>query len=142
MPHKSEKVIFDDKDLIILETLSGYRIPMDKIAAHLEISEDTLERVVKRDDAAHAAMMRGRAKASIMACETLFKLATDKKNPNLGALKFWLQVHEGYTIKQQIEHSGEIKTRNITELSKNPKALELARQLAEELSDDGDQGQE
>lgn len=69
----------DDKDIKQIEYLSGIRVPMEHIAGAIGVSKDTLERMVKKNDAVRAAIDTGRSKATTKVRGTLYSEATGSR---------------------------------------------------------------
>jgi hypothetical protein len=145
MKNKEKKIKLTSEQLKALEGMSKVRLPVDMMAAILGISKSTLERLTKGDAAVREAISRGRANASGLVRNTLFRLATEKvevvektvegknvktktytREPDMRAMELWVTTQEGFKRTDKLEvtgpDGGPIET---TELSKKERAAAI-----------------
>ena len=116
------KIEFTDRDIEQIETMSGFRMPMRHIAAVIGVSQDTIERRMKTDEAIAAAVERGRASAANAVYRTAFDMAVSGKVPAF--TMFWLKCQEGWKEGQgdeELRKAVAATTENVSKL------YELAR---------------
>lgn len=94
-PHKP-----DDASRKLVKSLSGIGVPQDDICAIVSVSKPTLHKHY-RDD-----LDRGLAEANAKVAESLFKQAI---GGNITAAIFWAKSRMGWSEKQEIVHSGEVR---------------------------------
>jgi len=97
---KQERRELTPDEIEKLETMSGYRLPMQQIAAILGMSKSTLERCCKKDDAARGAVEKGRALASAAIIQSAYAQAI---GGNTTMLIFWLKTQEGWRETSRLE---------------------------------------
>ncbi len=73
-----------------VETLTGYGLKLEEIAAYLGVSKVTFERACKKNNSLREALLKGRVKADAKVSESLFRQATSGKCP--AATIFWMKV--------------------------------------------------
>lgn len=93
-----------DKEVNQVATMAGYGMPMDQIAAVMEMSEKTLERRQKDDERVAEAIHKGRARASAKVRQTAYELATSGKCYQM--TMFWLKCREGWKDSASVEVDG------------------------------------
>lgn len=84
----NQKKAFDENDLVDVESLAFYGVPLREIARMKGVSVDTLK--------AHAQeqIQQGRDKANITVAKVLLKMAVSGKHPNITIL--WLKQKSGW----------------------------------------------
>lgn len=81
-----------------VELAAGFGLPHKMIATLIGLgSSNTLEKHYP------AELERGKATATYKVAGTLFRQATDPKNPNLGAAIFWLKAQAGWREKHVLD---------------------------------------
>lgn len=118
------------QQVVELETMAGFRIPMEHIAAIFSMSKDTLERLAKKDDAVRAAIERGRAKASAMIWQGLYQQAI---TGNTTALIFWMKTQEGVRETDRLELTGKDGSPLSVTMLTPEKRKERLKQLAKHM---------
>lgn len=88
----NKKVEFTDAQVKQLEVLAGLGVPTHQMAAIMDVSPATLDRVIARDKKVAEAILKGAAEASATVRSTAFKMATSGKWPAMTI--FWLKVRE------------------------------------------------
>lgn len=111
------------KQMDQLEGFGAIRLPMERIAAIFGVSKRTLERALKKNPAARAALERGTAIASANVRQTAFTQAT---SGNTTMLIFWLKTQEGFREKDR-EEDAEEKRRDATRRTDEERQAELNR---------------
>ena len=86
-------------EVIQVEKLAAY-LNQEQIAAILGISADTFRRIMRTNDSVSMAYKRGRASKVGIVAESLFKMATNEKNPNVIAALFYLKARGGWVESQ------------------------------------------
>lgn len=86
---KPVKTPFTTKEIQSIETMSGYGLPVEKIAAILGISERTFHNRIKLTPEGVCAVLKGRSKAEHNVTATAYELATSGKCPTMTI--FWLK---------------------------------------------------
>lgn len=76
-----------------VKILAALGTPQCDIALVIGVSEPTLRRACKQE------LKVGKVEANIKVRQTLFRMATDEKRPNVAAAIFWAKVHMGWTEK-------------------------------------------
>lgn len=118
-----------------MKVMSGLGMPSDQMAAIFSISKDTLERAIKRQPDARAALEKGRAMASTNVRQTAYKMATSGNNPSM--TMFWLKTREGFRETDRLEVTGADGSALVkSDISRDEIEKELAklRSLREKLS--------
>lgn len=87
----------DDKDRLLVKSLSAVGMPYEDISRKLKITSDTLVKYYKDE------LELGRAEANAEIARTLYQQA---KNGNVAAMMFWLKTRARWTEKHQHEISG------------------------------------
>jgi transposase-like protein len=87
-----------DKDLRIVEAMSGCGMPQEAIARALDIDAKTLRKHFRK------ALDSSADKADAQVAATLFKLATSGHCPS--ATFFWMKCRRGWKETTRLEHSG------------------------------------
>jgi len=87
----------DDKDRLLVKSLSAVGMPYEDISRKLKITSDTLVKYYKDE------LELGRADANAEIARTLYQQA---KNGNVAAMVFWLKTRARWTEKHQHEISG------------------------------------
>jgi hypothetical protein len=87
----------DDKDRLLVKSLSAVGMPYEDISRKLKITSDTLVKYYKDE------LELGRADANAEIARTLYQQA---KNGNVAAMMFWLKTRARWTEKHQHEISG------------------------------------
>ena len=87
----------DDKDRLLVKSLSAVGMPYEDISRKLKITSDTLVKYYKDE------LELGRADANAEIARTLYQQA---KNSNVAAMMFWLKTRARWTEKHQHEISG------------------------------------
>jgi hypothetical protein len=87
------------EEVIQVEKLAAY-LNQEQIAAVLGISADTFRRIMRENDSVSMAYKRGRASKVGIVAESLFKMATNEKNPNVIAALFYLKARGGWVESQ------------------------------------------
>jgi hypothetical protein len=87
------------EEVVQVEKLAAY-LNQSQIAAILGISDDTFRRIMRVNDSVSMAYKRGRASKVNLVAESLFKMATNEKNPNVIAALFYLKARGGWVESQ------------------------------------------
>lgn len=98
-----------------IETLSGYGLSEEKIAAFLGVSKSTFDRAAKKDNALSEIILKGRAKASSQVTQSAFNMAVSGKCPAMTI--FWLKTRERWSAPKEhtvVEHKGLVKSEPAT----------------------------
>lgn len=119
------------------------RLPMSQMATLLDTNVTDLRYTAKRDERVRRALDQGRSKATHNARSTLYRMAVGVQKPdgkyeiqpNLPALKFWLETQEeGFKRESKIELTGAnggsvslVKTE--VKLSREERKIEIERLL-------------
>ena len=84
----------------MVHSMCGYGVPQDDIAIVLGIDPKTLRLHFRQE------LDTGVIHANARVAETLYRQATDKKNPSIPAAIFWLKARAGWREKHEVELSG------------------------------------
>ena len=134
-----------DEEIIKIEAWSAIRIPMESMAALLNMAVSQLENEINRRPEIQQAIASGRAKGKLKPVRTLYERATgreaytDEKGKfheaipvDFQALKFWLQTQEGFKTSDKVEISGPngapIETKECTREELEARLLLLKKQ--------------
>lgn len=82
-----------------VEKLAAY-LNQEQIAAILGISADTFRRIMRQNESVSMAYKRGRASKVGLVADSLFRMATNEKNPNVIAALFYLKARGGWCEAQ------------------------------------------
>lgn len=88
-----------------IETLSGYGLSMDKIAAVLGIGLQTLTRRKRDNELVNGAVMRGRAMMEATCARSLFDRVKEGEVP---AIKWYETTRCGRAEKQDVKQETEV----------------------------------
>ena len=88
----------DENQRDLAGKLAGVGLNLNQIAAILEVSPSTLDRLIARDESLAGAIEKGRASASTKVMQTAFKMATSGKDT--GMTIFWLKTREQWSEKK------------------------------------------
>ena len=80
-----------------METLAGYGLTRDQIAAVIGVSVSLLD----HNDETKQAITRGREKAIALAAQTAFTMAVKEKNPQI--LMFWLKTQARWRERHEFD---------------------------------------
>ena len=86
-----------------IEALSGVGLNMEQIAGYFGVSDQTLERAIKKDAALREAIKKGRSLALAKVGETAYKMATSGKDTAMTI--FWLKCKMGFKDTSKVEHT-------------------------------------
>lgn len=100
---RSKKEI-DPRDYPKLQTMSGFGIPLEQIAAVLEISPSTLKRRIAESEELSDLVEKGRGTVNTTVVTSLYESAV--KRHNVAAQIFWCKTRMGWREVQRIEHTG------------------------------------
>ena len=97
---RSDRIIFDKKEIKLIEKLTGLGFNRKQICDLLGVSEDTLRRRIKEgNDELSAVLSRGKTKAISKIAEKAYELAL---MGNVSMIKYYLSTQAGWSEKQQI----------------------------------------
>lgn len=97
---RSDKVTFDKKDLVKIESMAAMGLTLDQIASIFGISTDTIYRRVNEGKIdLSAALLRGKSKALYKIANKTYKLASEG-NPAM--IKYFLSCRGGWSEKLQV----------------------------------------
>ena len=118
-----------------VEKLAAY-LNQAQIAAILGISDDTFRRIMRTNESVSMAYKRGRASKVGLVAESLFKMATNEKNPNVIAALFYLKARGGWVESQPEQERQQINinyspAQGRAERDVTPKPERLARDADE-----------
>ena len=82
----------------LVRAMSGFGIPQEQIATHLEVDAKTLRKHFR------AELDRGMTEANVKVAQSLFTMATSGKN--VAAAIFWMKARAGWREKQSVELAG------------------------------------
>ena len=148
---KKTKRQLTEKEINQLEAWSAIRLPMESIAALLDMALTELREASHKNDAVRRALEGGRAKAKGKVHRTLYDRAvgrpqyTDENGKvheeipvDFQALRFWCQTQEGFKTADKLEltgaDGGPIENKQVTkeELIARVAALRIANDLTED----------
>ena len=89
----------------LVRAMSGFGIPQEQIATHLEVDAKTLRKHFR------AELDRGMVEANLKVAQSLFAMATQGKN--VAAAIFWMKAWAGWREKHEIA----VTTRAVEQLS-------------------------
>ena len=89
----------------LVRAMSGFGVPQEDIATHLEIDAKTLRKHFRRE------LDRGSIEATAKVAQTLFGMATSGQN--VAAAIFWMKARAGWREKHELV----VSTRPVQELS-------------------------
>jgi IS30 family transposase len=92
MPAKPR--VFTEQELAQIQTMAGYGLPVEQIAAVVDCSKATFDRAIKRSPRGVESLLKGRAIANAKVLESLFKQAISQKC--VAATIFWAKVKLGW----------------------------------------------
>lgn len=87
-----------------LETMAGYGLTVDKMAAILGFSKKTLERIMADNPAVSDAIEKGRSTAESAITKTAYEMAKSGKVPAM--TMFWLKCRARWREVHSVELSG------------------------------------
>ena len=95
---RSDKKILNEKELGQLETMAGYGLKVEQMAAIFNMSKKTFERRMAENDGDNPlndAVLKGRSKAGNNVLKTLYSMATSGKQPT--ATIFWVKCRQNWS---------------------------------------------
>src|SRR3954464_7593706 len=95
MPGQAEPT---EEERRLVRAMSGFGIPQEQIATHLEMDAKTLRKHFR------AELDRGMVEANTKVAQSLFQLATSGKN--VAAAIFWMKARAGWREKHAVEVTG------------------------------------
>jgi AraC-like DNA-binding protein len=101
---RSDKKELNEKELKQLETLAGFGIKVEQMAAIFDMSKKTFERRMAEnggDNPLNDALLKGRSKAATAVTKTAYQMAVSGKHPNMTI--FWLKCRQNWKDKQEID---------------------------------------
>lgn len=111
--------------------MAGQGLNLNQMAALLEISDATLDRLIKRDPRVKDAIEKGRAEASEAITYTAFRMAASGRHPAM--TMFWLKCRERWKETSVHELSGPdgkpIETKNLSDLPEDQLDERIAKFL-------------
>jgi hypothetical protein len=84
-----------EEDRRLVRAMSGFGIPQEQIATHLEMDAKTLRKHFRQD------LDRGMVEATAKVAQSLFQMATTGKN--VAAAIFWMKARAGWREKHEVE---------------------------------------
>ena len=87
-----------DEQRRLVRAMSGFGIPQEQIATHLEMDAKTLRKHFRQD------LDRGMTEATTKVAQSLFQMATSGKN--VAAAIFWMKARAGWREKHAVEVTG------------------------------------
>jgi hypothetical protein len=82
----------------LVRAMSGFGIPQEQIATHLEVDAKTLRKHFRQE------LDRGMVEANLKVAQSLFQMATAGKN--VAAAIFWMKARANWREKQAVEVAG------------------------------------
>jgi hypothetical protein len=82
----------------LVRAMSGFGIPQEQIATHMEMDAKTLRKHFRQE------LDRGMVEANVKVAQSLFQLATSGKN--VAAAIFWMKARAGWREKHAVELTG------------------------------------
>ncbi len=115
----------------LVRAMSGFGVPQEDIATHLEIDAKTLRKHFRRE------LDRGTIDANVKVAQTLFNMATVEKN--VAAAIFWMKARAGWREKHEIQVSvspvqelSDAELLEIIERGRDQQAIEAGEHAVEE----------
>ena len=89
------------KELSSIQSMAGFGLTVDKIAACLGMSKKTLERRMKSQPETRDALLKGRSLAEANVTQALYEMAISKKCP--AATIFWVKCRARWSEPKEVE---------------------------------------
>lgn len=94
----NHKIILSPEQITTIERCAGRGLTVEDMAAIIGVSESTLERRIRDDEAVQAAYSKGRAEAKLFVVNKLFEQIADGK---IAAIIFYLKTQCGWREKEE-----------------------------------------
>lgn len=101
---RSDKIVFNKKQISQIEALSGVGMTVTEIAEYFGVSKATFDRRVADTPELNESLRKGRTRAHGNVLKAAYNMATDEKHSDF--TKFYLRSRYGWSEKQEIEISG------------------------------------
>jgi hypothetical protein len=119
MPPKFEPT---DEQRKLVKMMSGFGIPQNDIALHLEIDPTTLRKHFRRE------LDRGMIEANVKVAQSLFQMATTGKN--VAAAIFWMKARAQWREKHEVTLSANTSLEELSDAELNRMIHELRDKVA------------
>lgn len=93
-----------ETEIKLIGTMSAYGVPIERLADYFGVSKQTFELAMKKSDAMHQAILKGRAKGLSNVAQTAYEMAMSKRQPAMTI--FYLKTRGGWRETQRVEHTG------------------------------------